>query len=432
MQTLKQHMSHFIKSQDLYYYICYHILHSVFDGMDVTRRQEMKRKIIKNGVVFLILAVLITAYIAPNSIGMQVQKESKIFKQNLENGSRNIMVTGFWNPTGQMISQFSENNDLNPEGWKGENWEDLGFNIYSYFPTPGTYTGDFEVDYQDTWEDFWRITEEIKPVAIISFGAGAGPWEIEINTLNRYSWINDDESPYKPTPNPPDDTAPIDFIRKSTLPVENIEASVDKHTSIDAWIDWDGNPGAYLCGYIAYLGMWYQSLHNTTDGDYPCRAAGFIHVNAGVSVEDAKQAAEITIQETILYLKGLNLPPSIPTITGPITGNAGEEYYYSISSIEPDGDEVYYWVEWFDDCPGVSWDGPFDSGEEIIENHVWDEQGTYVISVKARDEFGAESDWATLEVSMPKNKQYINTPFLQFLENHLHMFPLLQQLLGLT
>jgi len=55
----------------------------------------------------------------------------------------------------------------------------------------------------------------------------------------------------------------------------------------------------------------------------------------------------------------------------------------------------------------------------------------FIISVKAKDEYGAESDWAKLSFSAPKNKPYINTPFLRFLENHPYMFPLLRRLLDL-
>ena len=370
----------------------------------------------RKGVLIFILAILLIASFTPNSTGMLSEKKSNINKQVMENGLRNILVTGFWDPTGQMISQFSKNSELNPDGWKGENWEDLGFNICSYFPKPGSYTGDFEVDYQDTWEDFWRITEEVKPIAIISFGAGAGPWEIEVNALNRNSWTNDDASPYKPTPNPPDDTVPVDYIRKSTLPVENIMDAVNDQTTIDAWIDWDGNPGAYLCGYMAYLGMWYQNMHNTTDGIYPCRAAGFIHVNAGVPVDDAKLASEITIRETISHLKNLNLPPSIPTINGPANGNAGEEYDYLISSTEPDGDQVIYCIDWGDGSEEICI-GPYTANEEVTITHSWSEEGTYTLKTKARDDYGAESDWATLEITMPRYKPQVRSVFLDFIES---------------
>jgi hypothetical protein len=56
-------------------------------------------------------------------------------------------------------------------------------------------------------------------------------------------------------------------------------------------------------------------------------------------------------------------------------------------------------------------------------------QNTYIIEAKARDIFGTESGWATLSVTMPKNKLYINTPFLQFLENLMQRLPLFARLL---
>ena len=42
-----------------------------------------------------------------------------------------------------------------------------------------------------------------------------------------------------------------------------------------------------------------------------------------------------------------------------------------------------------------------------------------------------ENALAKVLITRPKSKPYINTPFLQFLENHPHLFPLLRQLLGL-
>jgi pyrrolidone-carboxylate peptidase len=318
-------------------------------------------------------------------IGTSYSKDLNQNDSNLSSDRKTMMLTGFWNPSGQMISQFSIDPELNPNGWNGEN-------------------GMFEVDYQDTWEDFWSVTDQIKPFAIISFGAGAGPWEIEYNARNLDSWINDEESPYKPTPNPPDDTVPVNYVRHSTLPVQQIADAINEENLLDAWVDWDGNPGKYLCEYIAYLGMWYQSIHNQSADPNPCKVAGFVHVNADVSVDDAKIASEITIRETIEYLSLINSPPELPNISGPTNGKFGENYEYTISAIDPEGDNVYYWIEWFDDCPGVFWDGPYKSGEEIKVSNSWDQQGTYTISVRAKDSNGAISDTATLTVTMPKNK----------------------------
>ena len=66
-----------------------------------------------------------------------------------------------------MIKQFSTSHYLNPDGWKGENWDNLGYDIYSYFPKPGLYNGTFEVDYQNTWNDFWKITYVLKRIFVV-------------------------------------------------------------------------------------------------------------------------------------------------------------------------------------------------------------------------------------------------------------------------
>ena len=381
----------------------------------------MKGNISTRGMVFCIIFLIAGASVC--SV-VSEGNNSEYDRMSMENQGerRAIMLTGFWNPTGQMIASFSTDTSLNPEGWKGENWEDLGYDIYSFFPTPGSYKGDFEVDYQDTWDDFWAKTAEIQPVAIVSFGAGAGPWEIEYNARNLAYWVNDDTSPYQPTPCPPDDTVPAGFFRHATLPVQRIADAVNDQTDLDAWVDYEGAPGAYLCEYIAYLGMWYQGIHNTTDGVFPCRVAGFIHVNAGVSVEDAKEATEITLRETIAYLKELNLPPNTPQITGPTSGNAGESHTYTFSAVEPDGEELSYYIEWYDGCPGIFWDGPYASGEEITREYTWEAEGTYTIGVKAKDPWGAESNWATLEVTMPRTKE--STLFSRFLQNYPVLFRL--------
>jgi len=127
----------------------------------------------------------------------------------------------------------------------------------------------------------------------------------------------------------------------------------------------------------------------------------------------------------------LNKPPSAPTIEGEGNGDAGTEYEYSFKSIDPNNDDIaVYIVDWGDDIDKELIIGPFASGDEAFASHRWSEPGDYVIRAKSKDIYSAESEWATSEVSMPKNKA-INTPFLRFLEQHPHLFPLLRQLLGL-
>ena len=125
-----------------------------------------------------------------------------------------------------------------------------------------------------------------------------------------------------------------------------------------------------------------------------------------------------------------NQPPSIPEITGPVSGTPGEEYEYTLLSNDPDGDEVFYCINWSDGTSELCF-GPYSSNEEIIVSHTWEETGTYIVKVKARDYYEDESDWGTLEVTMPMNQPY-NFPIMQWLMKRFpQAFPILRNLLEL-
>jgi hypothetical protein len=113
-------------------------------------------------------------------------------------------------------------------------------------------------------------------------------------------------------------------------------------------------------------------------------------------------------------------PPSAPQITGETTGGVGVDYNYTFKSTDPEGDKLYYWIEWFENDSSAKWEGPYTSGKKIIRNHTWYEKGTYTIRAKAKDVFGAESDWGTLKVKIPRtyqiNKQSTKPFFFQFLQ----------------
>lgn len=127
----------------------------------------------------------------------------------------------------------------------------------------------------------------------------------------------------------------------------------------------------------------------------------------------------------------LNLSPNTPTITGIRMGKVGEEYEYTFSTSDPTQDDVYYYIKWGDDNV-EEWIGPYESGEEIVLNHTWSKWGRFTISCKAKDVLGGESEWRTLEVTMPKNKPFsFNFNLLSwFLERCPHAFQILRQQLG--
>jgi hypothetical protein len=77
------------------------------------------------------------------------------------------------------------------------------------------------------------------------------------------------------------------------------------------------------------------------------------------------------------------------------------------------------------------WLGPFNSGETADSSHSWNKTANYQVRVKAKDSYEQETDWSQpLTVTVPRSKS-INSPLLNFLENHPKLFPLLRLLLGL-
>jgi hypothetical protein len=117
----------------------------------------------------------------------------------------------------------------------------------------------------------------------------------------------------------------------------------------------------------------------------------------------------------------INFAPSTPEITGTINGNPGIEYTYTFNSVDPEDDDVYYYIIW-DDGYVETWDGPHSSGQEVDISHIFANQNTYTIKAKAKDIYDSESDntytikakakdiydsesdWSELEVNIPRNK----------------------------
>ncbi len=130
--------------------------------------------------------------------------------------------------------------------------------------------------------------------------------------------------------------------------------------------------------------------------------------------------------------ESISQAPSAPIITGPSNGTAGTLYTYNFTSADPDGDDVYYWVDWGDKT-NTTWLGPHASGTDLKLKHTWEKKGTYYVTAKAKDVYGAESDWATLEVTMPRNKPFnFNFNLFSWLfERFPHAFPIIRHLLDL-
>jgi hypothetical protein len=94
--------------------------------------------------------------------------------------------------------------------------------------------------------------------------------------------------------------------------------------------------------------------------------------------------------------------PSKPI--GIIDGNTNTNYYYLSSSIDPNGDQIFFLFDWGDGTDS-NWNGPYESGEIVNISHSWNTKGSYEVKTKVKDIHNMESEWSDpLIINMPKNK----------------------------
>ena len=171
-----------------------------------------------------------------------------------------------------------------------------------------------------------------------------------------------------------------------------------------------------------------NSAFNDYNGSKTCSISGLNYDTSYTWYVNATDSGSgKTTEEIYLFTtEKENNPPDIPIIDGPSTGKPGVEYTYCIVASDPDNDSLFVLWSWGDGTSS-EWGGPYESGTEVCDSHVWNETGTFTISVTVKDEYG-ESVTAIKEVTMPRNK-VITNPFLHFLKNHPNIFPLLQKLI---
>lgn len=232
------------------------------------------------------------------------------------NNLPNIMLTGYWPPTNEMLRRWSPNPTQNPQGWIGSNWEGRGYNIYALFPEfpqgVGRGMGDFEVDYQDTSADWWIYTAQIQPVAIITFSRAntTNGWELEggNRTYAAGQWTNDYLAPLQPTSSLPImmQEPPL-TERYSTLPISDIIAAVQASGAAVNPFSTVIDDGRFLSNFIGYHGNWYRALHASPAAAPWCAASGHIHVGQQTQLSAAVLATEVTLRAYTTWLDARTL-----------------------------------------------------------------------------------------------------------------------------
>jgi hypothetical protein len=116
------------------------------------------------------------------------------------------------------------------------------------------------------------------------------------------------------------------------------------------------------------------------------------HINASYAVKNIKLVLATLAELAEASLK--SNPPANPVITGTTTGVINELYTYAVVTTEPDGEDVYYFIDWGDGT-NSGWFGPYASGQEATAQKSWSTAGTYTVRAKAKDIHQVSSGWST-------------------------------------
>jgi len=208
-----------------------------------------------------------------------------------------------------------------------------------------------------------------------------------------------------------DGNADFDFIYKSSLWMDNdLDAEyisfLSDHHERTTWLlrgsEISPFPGEWF--YLNSEDVFLEEIFVQPDGDEVARYVTMIwplqmvHVTFdSFSFEDTRQ-----MFNGFKYNFYTQNPPNAPNITGETNGKKGKSYAYNFLTSDPDGDKIYYFINW-DDGTNTSWIGPYYHNEEVTVSHTWTTKGTYTVSAKVKDYYGSESNWSYLEVTMPRS-----------------------------
>ncbi|MFE3846255.1 PKD domain-containing protein [Thermoplasmatota archaeon] len=193
------------------------------------------------------------------------------------------------------------------------------------------------------------------------------------------------------------------------------DANGDYYGEVGEEIEFEGD---VYGGTSPYSWLWEFGEGNTSDERnlvYVYEAVGEYMVNLTVTDDNGYSDTD----EVLCTIVASNDPPLKPdTPSGETEGKFGNEYTYTTSTTDPDGDAVYYKWDWGDGSMS-DWLGPFGNGAEASTSHTYErpegsKSEAYEVKVKARDPSGEESVWSDpLPITMPHVWSYDLPVFIQ-------------------
>ena len=126
----------------------------------------------------------------------------------------------------------------------------------------------------------------------------------------------------------------------------------------------------------------------------------FLTITAELTYQDLISLHYYIISTSVTLNMYINQPPATPsTPSGPTSGYTSTTYTYSTSTTDPEGDSIQYQFDWGDDTNTTT--GWYAPSATASASHSWSSPGTYHVSARAKDAYGAWSGWSpSLQVSI--------------------------------
>ena len=172
-------------------------------------------------------------------------------------------------------------------------------------------------------------------------------------------------------------------------------------------------------------------------------SSNFPRFLANPNTKDAmNQNTDTNIAENTLYLDSShpsciilpryndNYAPIKPVIIGPTRGLPGEKYSFSFNTTDPEGEDVYLYIDWGDGT-NSDWIGPYSSDEEVNLEHTWSTTKIYTIKAKARDVNGDECEFSNHNINIPRSRMISSQIIFRLLERFPNLFPIIRHLFNI-
>lgn len=88
------------------------------------------------------------------------------------------------------------------------------------------------------------------------------------------------------------------------------------------------------------------------------------------------------------------VPPTVPELTGPRSGQPGETLWFTVESRDRNDDNLSYLVDWGDGSEPV-WTPEIAADESMSVWHAFATTGDYAVRARCRDETGRQSGWSS-------------------------------------